>query len=287
MGCLPCCIPGRSALDVYSMAGDIRKMRDDVFVQRDLPYARASLALDAEGWPGVLGRWTPALASASPPRGAALPVIVITASGTYGGTAGPRRGREAHHFEANTLGLFDELARRLPLEGVSVLQVTYEWPGGHRFDECAADLARAAKLAAERGLVVLMGHSMGGAAVLAAACAEGIPAERILGLCTLCGQTRHLPSTHDLSGLRSAGALVVHGLADRKLPACCADEIWERLSDGNNREPTSDNGKLEVRRRVLLEDTGHHLVECGTVIEDLLHDWVLALCAQSCSESGS
>mmetsp|Transcript_34140 Transcript_34140/g.72604 ORF Transcript_34140/g.72604 Transcript_34140/m.72604 type:complete len:361 (+) Transcript_34140:96-1178(+) len=232
MGCLPCCLPGPSALDVYQAAGDIRKLRDDVFVQKDLPLKRSDLALDEEGWPGVLGRWTPSTSSSH----LSMPVTVITAAGTYGGTAGPRRGRNAHHLTAGSGGIFDHLAEHLPQLGVSVLQVTYGLPGNHRFQECVNDVTRAARLAAERGYVVLIGHSMGGAVVLQSSCSDSLPPGRVLGVSTLCGQTRHMPSTQDLKALASSGWLVVHGLADSKLPARCAKQIWARL-EGGDEEP--------------------------------------------------
>mmetsp|Transcript_115940 Transcript_115940/g.328104 ORF Transcript_115940/g.328104 Transcript_115940/m.328104 type:complete len:271 (-) Transcript_115940:158-970(-) len=265
MDCLPCFAPSRSGLDVYRVADEIREMRDAAFAQKDLPYVRTDLALDAVGWPGVLGRWSPATVQTT-----TTPVIVITAGATGGGTAGPLRGQASHHLDTGTAGVFDHLARKLPAAGVSVLQLAYRRPGAHRFDDCVRDVASAAALAVERGLIVLVGYSMGGAVVLGAS-VEDLPEDRILGVCTLASQTRGVPSAEALGVLRSAGVLVVHGSKDERLPPRCSEQIWERLP--------ADADQQRSRRFVLLDGTGHYLTERGEEVTDLVREWILELCS--------
>eukprot|EP00928_Gymnodinium_smaydae_P033548 TRINITY_DN24003_c0_g5_i1.p1 TRINITY_DN24003_c0_g5~~TRINITY_DN24003_c0_g5_i1.p1 ORF type:complete len:356 (-),score=14.98 TRINITY_DN24003_c0_g5_i1:61-1128(-) len=233
---------------------------DQYFIQRDLPYRRINLHLDALGWPGLLGRWSPSLASSQ------LPTTVITLDGTTGGTAGPRRG-SAHYLAAGTAGLYDELSRRLPARGISVLQLAFRRPGPHRFDECVAEATDAALRASERGRVIIVGHSMGGAVALNAALRIQ-PSGCLVGVCTLASQTYGVPA--DLHSLSSAETLVVHGTADKALGPECSEEIWRLLSRNCNRE------RMRASRFVLLSDTGHCLEERREEVSELVFGWTLA-----------
>jgi len=268
---LPCCCSTTSPADVYRTAAKFQELRDQAILAVDLPYVRTELVL--EEWPGILGRWTSA--TTVPGQATRPPVTVITAGGNQGGTSGPCHG-EANHLDPSSQGLYDELARSLPGRGVSVLQVAYRQPGARRFDECVGDVVLAATMAAERGHhLFLLGHSMGGAVVLAAA--TKVPLDRLLGVCPLSPQTRGVPTAVALRPMLegNAGLLILHGAADKMLPPACSEQIWQRLSGSTAEEgcePPSSH-----RRLVLLEDAGHHLMERREEVVHLVREWILEL----------
>lgn len=240
---------------------------DDLyFLNRDLPHLRQrDFKLDCFGWPNLLGRWSPAVRSTFPSSSLRVPVTVITLDGTTGGTAGPHRSN-AHYLGSDTAGLYDELARRLPVQGVSVLQLAYRRPGPHRFDECVCDADRAVSRASEHSFVVIVGHSMGGAVALLAAC-KLRPIGRLLGVCILASQTHGVPSAADLAVLQGADILLVHGTADQALPFSCSEEIWQRLS--------LTETTVGARHFMKLESASHCFEEHREQLTELVYGWLL------------
>jgi len=237
-----------------------RTPEDIHFINRDLPHVRADLSLDGAGFAHCLGRWSPALV---PNRS---PLTVMTLDGTTGGTAGPMRGK-AHYLALDTPGLYDELARRLPTTGVSVLQLAFHRPGPHRFSECVDDAVSAASQIAKNGRVLLVGHSMGGAVALAASL-QMRQQHQLCGVCALSSQTFGVPATVEMRRLLQVPVLLVHGTADQALPADCSEEIWHRLS-------TIGGRPSHLTQLVLMDGTGHHLEERREEVSELVHSWIL------------
>lgn len=102
---------------------------------------------------------------------------------------------------------------------------------------------------------VLVGHSFGGAVVIAA----GAVTPHVVGVVTLAPQTY---------GARLAGQLaprpllVVHGKADTRLPYTCGVQIYDWAQ--------------EPKQLVLHEAAEHRLDECAAALEQLLTQWIPA-----------
>jgi len=233
---------------------------DVYFINRDLPHVRQhDFKLDAAGWPNTFGRWSPALGA----NQNAMHVTVVTLDGTTGGTAGPHRGK-AHYLDPDTAGLYDELARRLPTHGISVLQLAYRRPGPGRFDECIADAVQAVNLAATSSFVVVIGHSMGGAIALVAAMQAQATTGRLRGVCALAPQLFGVPSRQELAVLHGVSKLVVHGTGDQALPPSCSEDVWSRLGGDSRR------GCL-----VLMDGATHCFEEHRDELTQLVYDWIM------------
>ena len=101
--------------------------------------------------------------------------------------------------------------------------------------------------------VVLVGHSFGGAVVIAA----GVVHPHVAGVVALAPQT---------SGAQMAGQLaprpllVVHGKADTRLPYACGVHI--------------DDWAQEPKQLILYEGAEHRLDACAAALEQLLTQWI-------------
>jgi alpha-beta hydrolase superfamily lysophospholipase len=130
--------------------------------------------------------------------------------------------------------------------------------------ECALDILAGVAYLQHGGYqpVVLVGHSFGGAVVIAA----GAVTNHVAGVVALSPQTY---------GARLAGRLaprpllVVHGKADTRLPYSCGMQIY-----GWAREP---------KQLVLYEGAEHRLEECAEALEQLLMQWIPATLHSSVS----
>lgn len=168
---------------------------------------------------------------------------VIWVGGARGGF-----GRPGH-------GAYARLAEGLRQEQISSLRVQYRHP--NVLPECALDiLAGVAYLQQGRAQpVVLVGHSFGGAVVIAA----GAVTPHVVGVVALAPQTY---------GARLAGQLaprpllVVHGKADTRLPYTCGVQIYHWAQ--------------EPKQLVLYEGAEHRLDECAAELDQLLTQWIPA-----------
>jgi dienelactone hydrolase len=106
--------------------------------------------------------------------------------------------------------------------------------------------------------VVVVGHSFGGAVVIAAGVASG----HVKGVVSLSPQTF---GTKMVRRLSPVPLLLVHGKADTRLPYSCAVQIY-RMSK-------------EPRELVLYDGAEHGLQECREELETLLGDWIPAVLA--------
>jgi alpha/beta superfamily hydrolase len=165
-------------------------------------------------------------------------IWVCGARGGFGGPAG---------------GVYARLAERLRGQGITSLRLNYRQP--NVFPECLLDLLAGVALLKGTGCspVVLVGHSFGGAVVIAA----GAASTHVRGVASLSPQTYGASMAGQLS---PRSLLVVHGKADTRLPYSCGVQIhhWAR----------------QPKEIVLYEGAEHRLEECREELEALLERWV-------------
>ena len=105
---------------------------------------------------------------------------------------------------------------------------------------------------------VIVGHSFGGAVVIAA----GAVSRQVSGVVSLSPQTYGA----NMAGLVSPRPLlIVHGKADTRLPHSCATQIYEWAE--------------EPKQIVLYEGAEHRLEECRQELAALLTEWIPATLA--------
>ena len=168
---------------------------------------------------------------------------VIWVCGARGGFGGPASG------------LYADLAQEFTAQGITSLRMDYRHP--NEIQECALDMLAGINFlrAMEYGPAVVVGHSFGGAVVIAASAFS----DHVAGVVSLSPQTYGAQGAGMLS---PTPLLVVHGKADTRLPFSCAVAIhdWAR----------------EPRELVLYEGAEHRLDECRAELMDLLRNWIPA-----------
>lgn len=168
---------------------------------------------------------------------------VIWVCGARGGFGGPGKG------------VYTRLAAGLCRERITSLRLNYRHPNA--LPECALDILAGTAYLQQSGSqpVILVGHSFGGAVVIAA----GAVTKQVAGVVALAPQTY---------GARLAGQLaprpllVVHGKADTRLPYTCGVQIYDWAQ--------------EPKQLVLYEGAEHRLDECAAELEQLLLQWIPA-----------
>ena len=152
---------------------------------------------------------------------------VIWVCGARGGFGGPGQGA------------YVRLAEALRQKGIVSLRLNYRYPDV--LPECALDLlAGIAFLQQDRARpVVLVGHSFGGAVVIAA----GVVTTHVAGVVALAPQTY---GARLVGQLAPRPLLVVHGTADTRLPYTCGVQIYDWAQ--------------EPKQLVLYEGAEHRLV---------------------------
>jgi alpha/beta superfamily hydrolase len=166
---------------------------------------------------------------------------VIWVCGARGGFGGPGPGTYAR------------MSEKFVDENITSLRLDYRYPND--VFECTLDvLAGVAYLkSAEHQPVVVVGHSFGGAVVIAA----GANSSHIKGVVALSPQTYGAGMAPQLAPRR---LLVVHGKADTRLTFACGQQIYDMAK--------------EPKELVLYEGAEHRLEECRDDLEDLLGDWI-------------
>ncbi|MSQ05597.1 MAG: alpha/beta hydrolase [Dehalococcoidia bacterium] len=166
---------------------------------------------------------------------------VIWVCGARGGFGGPGGG------------VYARLAERLCGQGITSLRLSYRQP--NVFPECLLDLLAGVALLKGTGYapVVLVGHSFGGAVVVAA----GAASTHVRGVVSLSPQTYGAGMAGQLS---PRSLLVVHGKADTRLPYSCGVQVhhWAR----------------QPKEIVLYEGAEHRLEECREELAALLERWL-------------
>ena len=168
---------------------------------------------------------------------------VIFVCGARGGFGGPASG------------LYAELAQELTGNGITSLRMDYRYP--NEIQECALDLLAGVNYlrASGYGPAVVVGHSFGGAVVIAGASIS----DHIAGVVSLSPQTYGAQGAGLLSPVP---LLVVHGRADTRLPFSCAVAIHDWAK--------------EPKELVLYDDAEHRLDECRVELGNLLREWIPA-----------
>ncbi len=168
---------------------------------------------------------------------------VVWVSGARGGLDGPAGGLYAH------------LARDLAPRGVSSLRLDYRRPG--ELAECVLDTLAGVSMLKGLGArrVALVGHSFGGAVVIAAGGLSPI----VVAVAALSSQTYGATGA---ARLAPRSLLLVHGEDDTRLPAACSQQIYDWAS--------------EPKQLLLYPGAGHSLTECAPDLRPTLADWLLA-----------
>lgn len=166
--------------------------------------------------------------------------VAVFLAGAGGGDRGP----------ANDL--FVRLGHDLMDEGFSAVRVRYREPG--EFEECVADAMAACSflkaVGAER--VVFVGHSFGGAVAVKA----GELSDLARAVCSMSTQRYGTFEVEDLG----KPLLLIHGSRDEILDKAASEDVYQRA-----REP---------KRLVVLEGSGHGLVEHEGEVYDLVKTFV-------------
>ncbi len=168
---------------------------------------------------------------------------VLWVCGARGGFGGPGPGTYAR------------LAEEFREREITSLRLDYRQPNS--LEESVLDLLAGVAFlkSTEHQPVVVVGHSFGGAVVIAGGAAGG----HVKGVVSLSPQTYGANMAGMLSPIP---LLLVHGKADTRLPFRCAEQIYEWA-----REP---------KTLVLYEGAEHRLEECREELETLLKDWIPA-----------
>ncbi|MFQ6030436.1 MAG: alpha/beta hydrolase [Dehalococcoidia bacterium] len=168
---------------------------------------------------------------------------VIWVCGARGGFGGPGPGT------------YSRLAESFREQGISSIRLNYRQP--NVFPECVLDLLAGVAFFRSTGHepVVVVGHSFGGAVVIAA----GALSSHIRGVVSLSPQTY---GANMAGQLAPRPLLVVHGKADSRLPYSCGAQVYDWAQ--------------EPKQLVLYEGAEHRLEECREELEELLGQWIPA-----------
>ena len=166
---------------------------------------------------------------------------VIWVCGARGGFGGPGPGTYAR------------MSERFTGEGITSLRLDYRY--ANDVFECALDLLAGVAYLKGTGHqpVVVVGHSFGGAVVIAA----GANSDHIKGVVALSPQTYGAGMAGQISPRK---LLVVHGKADTRLAFACGQQIYDMAN--------------EPKQLVLYEGAEHRLEECRDDLEELLGNWI-------------
>ncbi len=166
---------------------------------------------------------------------------VVWVCGARGGFGGPASG------------MYAELAEEFVGQGITSLRLDYR--EANNIQECALDLLAGVNFLRARGYgpAVVVGHSFGGAVVIAG----GACSDHVAGVVSLSPQTYGAQGAGMLS---PTPLLVAHGKADTRLPFSCAVAIYDWAK--------------EPRELVLYEGAEHRLDECRGELMDFLREWI-------------
>ena len=167
---------------------------------------------------------------------------VLTVAGLSGGFDGPANG------------LYGDLADALSQHNIALLRLDYRIKRTGPINDGTFDVLAGIHWLQQRdrGPVLLVGHSYGGAIVVRA----GLRSPAVAGVAALATQTAGI---EDVAQLSPRSLLLIHGLADDRLPPGLSHAVHARA-----REPKSLH---------LLEGVGHSLSEQPDAVRSLLLNW--------------
>lgn len=168
-------------------------------------------------------------------------LAVLWVFGAGGGLGGPAGG------------LYTRLAKQLAPEGIASLRLDYRRPA--ELIPCVLDVLMGTGYLATRGRrrVMLVGHSFGGAVVIAA----GAVSEAVIGVAALSSQTAGADAVDSLA---PKPLLLMHGTDDEILPDVCSRDLYRRAG--------------EPRKLLLYEGCRHGLDQCRDEIDRDLLAWI-------------
>ncbi len=178
---------------------------------------------------------------------------VVWVCGARGGFGGPGPGTYAR------------MAEQFAGSGITSLRLDYRSPND--VVECALDLLAGVSYLKDTGHqpVVVVGHSFGGAVVIAG----GAVSSHVKGVVCLSSQTYGADAAGQLA---PRPLLLVHGKSDTRLPFSCSQQIYDRA--------------LEPKQLVIYDGAEHRLEECRVELEQLLSDWIPATLAATVAIDG-
>ncbi len=157
-------------------------------------------------------------------------------------------------FDGPAGGIYADLGEALVKDGLTSLRLNYRLP--NNLQECVLDTLGGVSVLKGIGAekVALVGHSFGGAVVIAAGGLSPI-VSTVVGLSS---------QTHGATGagrLAPRSLLLVHGKEDTRLAPACSEQIYEWAQD--------------PKELVLIPGAGHGLRECRDLLFDLLSAWLV------------
>ena len=162
-------------------------------------------------------------------------------------------GRTAGASPAPRMAFYVRLAERLAIEGIASLRLDYRLPND--LYECVLDTLAGTTLLLGVGFkrLALVGHSFGGAVVIAAAPYN----DKIVAVVGLSSQSA---GAQRVSEVAPRPLLLVHGADDAIIPVRASQFIYD----------LADQPK-ELR---YFQGAGHGLNECREELDELLHGWL-------------
>ena len=170
-----------------------------------------------------------------------MDAAIVWVWGARGGVTGPADG------------IYVRLAEKLASEGIASLRLDYRWPND--LYECVMDTLAGVTLLLGVGFkrVALVGHSFGGAVVIAAAPYN----DKVVAVAGLSSQSAGAQQVADVA---PRPLLLVHGTDDAILPARASQFIYDLAHQPK-----------ELR---FFEGAGHGLTECREELDELLFSWL-------------
>ncbi len=155
-------------------------------------------------------------------------------------------------FDGPADGVYGALAEELKT-GITSLRVNYRYPGV--LPESVMDTLAGVSFLSGTGHteIALVGHSFGGAVVIASAPFS----DSVKAVAALSSQTAGASRAADVA---PRPLLLVHGEADTRLPPYCTEMIFEWAS--------------RPKRKIIYPGAGHGLRECADEVRGLLRDFL-------------
>lgn len=170
-----------------------------------------------------------------------MDAAVVWVWGAGGGVTGPAGG------------IYIRLAEKLVGEGIASLRLDYRWPND--LYECVLDTLAGVTLLLGVGFkkIALVGHSFGGAVVIAAAPYN----DKVVAVAGLSSQSA---GAQRVSEVAPRPLLLVHGSDDAIIPVRASQFIYDLAQQPK-----------ELR---FFEGAGHSLTECREDLDELLFAWL-------------
>jgi hypothetical protein len=157
-------------------------------------------------------------------------------------------------FDTPAQGLYPTLGRDFCKEAISTLHLKYRY--ATNLVSCIEDVICGIEALALLGhtSIALIGHSLGGAVVLAAA----VLRPEVVSIITLA--TQSYGAIEAAKKLHKQSLLLIHGLDDRILPPICSQEVYHTAQC--------------PKKLYLLPGTGHLLDEVASDVNRICTDWI-------------